>query len=854
MLFDDLLNEYLEKYPIHKVLNYCSDDRPVADTLPLLLLANQAVVNSMLEIGKNRIAIVLPDDELNILPLLVAFYFEKVKYDPDYSGNIFDDIESGQHIRIGDAVAEFIRLNKDDNTIVIKYGTNTSRSTPVELTAPASEYRFYMEKTDSALSSISTWNRSITKLKQRVKTFDKNDVRILKGKRSTLNKTIMFLAGKGTFVNDIKSLRVCEESLDKIITYGEVDNDIDGGHRLLNRGQLDCKPAISVASKLHEIRKALRNPEVLTSTSTIVVSQEKYSEIVDNIDTLKKCLKAGIPFIVFVPEREYESYKVLDDLKFSLWHWDTSLLKASDAFYNNDPVSGSSIFYEFSQKINSAIKSSVSVAICDSDMLALMRNKIRVISNALKEENSDLHRLVMQAYKFHRILSNFVHPGNETILEKMNEALIEMEELWNKNKDALYGREVYEEVNHVLELAKALLHSGKNGKATAMQDFLEDRKTQPTVVLFPDRFDLIDDYRTLLQEQYNVDVYNLNEFLAESRKYNYHIENVVVTWFSASDFLLIKQTYCYDTLHLILYKFEDNWRKIFNYQYDTGFATEAIVERTKEIGITLDETVETDVIESHIFEEYDEHNFENDVIKEMICTESTSSEAADSVETIPILLSPEAVAFFSPNHELIDVTSLCMGRTSLSEKKDAAKLNRGDLILIRQSSRDIVYEKADELLQKDKMIDLRSLSSKWVERLERYSSGKEAVEVMDAFAEKGVECSIQQIRYWLLGDTICPSDKNVLIAIAELCCDEEFLASVDEVYAAGKTVQEYHRKAGRLISRELKSRAGEIADIYKSANRSGNVEGIGNVQIFRVEDILEREYVNRVRVNRVEEV
>ena len=64
--------------------------------------------------------------------------------------------------------------------------------------------------------------------------------------------------------------------------------------------------------------------------------------------------------------------------------------------------------------------------------------------------------------------------------EEMNEALIEMEELWNKNKDALYGREAYEEVNHVLELAKALLHSGKNGKATAMQDFLEDRKTQPT--------------------------------------------------------------------------------------------------------------------------------------------------------------------------------------------------------------------------------------------------------------------------------------------------------------------------------------------------------------------------------------
>ena len=136
--------------------------------------------------------------------------------------------------------------------------------------------------------------------------------------------------------------------------------------------------------------------------------------------------------------------------------------------------------------------------------------------------------------------------------------------------------------------------------------------------------------------------------------------------------------------------------------------------------------------------------------------------------------------------------------------------------------------------------------------LQKASEGKEIDELLNAMLCNGAECTAQQLRYWLIGDTIRPEKINVLSAISAISSEELPSEMIVEVYTAGAQVQEFHREAGRWLSSELKNKAQEIKAIYQQGDKSGTIDGIGEVQIYVVEETLEKEYVNRGKINRVE--
>ena len=72
------------------------------------------------------------------------------------------------------------------------------------------------------------------------------------------------------------------------------------------------------------------------------------------------------------------------------------------------------------------------------------------------------------------------------------------------------------------------------------------------------------------------------------------------------------------------------------------------------------------------------------------------------------------------------------------------------------------------------------------------------------------------------------------------------------VLSAGSRVQEYHRKAGRWLTSELKNKAGDILNIYQSGKTKGSIDEIGNVHVYVVETVFDKEYVDRNKINRLE--
>ena len=155
-----------------------------------------------------------------------------------------------------------------------------------------------------------------------------------------------------------------------------------------------------------------------------------------------------------------------------------------------------------------------------------------------------------------------------------------------------------------------------------------------------------------------------------------------------------------------------------------------------------------------------------------------------------MLLSEEKIAYFYPTHDVIDVTGLSKGDIDRPTKKDAIKLKRGDKILIRQSDKDIIREKADILMAQKGENDLRAQTEIWSTLLSVYAEHKSIVDVCRALNNEGGECTFQQVRYWLSGETIMPREKEVLIAIGivasrvpeleEMC--EKYLNVIDSIF------------------------------------------------------------------------
>ena len=121
------------------------------------------------------------------------------------------------------------------------------------------------------------------------------------------------------------------------------------------------------------------------------------------------------------------------------------------------------------------------------------------------------------------------------------------------------------------------------------------------------------------------------------------------------------------------------------------------------------------------------------------------------------------------------------------------------------------------------------MEKKWVQALRYLAENRTENEVCELINGNNHLCDTLQVRYWLAGDTICPDKVEVLQSISLMASHIMPENRVNEVYNAGKAVQEFHRKAGRWLTAELKQKSREIREIYRSGCNEGFLDGIGEL-------------------------
>ncbi len=444
--------------------------------------------------------------------------------------------------------------------------------------------------------------------------------------------------------------------------------------------------------------------------------------------------------------------------------------------------------------------------------------------------------------------------------------------MWEQQKPYYIGQQISVRIEEIIKIFSIVIAEPAPDKCKKLVGFVEKiaQTGKNITVLVPNKYEYI-------QQTFNdifpisgscrIKVKSLTDFYTAQNKGYESTDYLIVTWFDKDEYIKIKQTYCYDNLVFILYDYENRWREGFVSRFDECIPHESIKRVAEKVdfssGDIADKPFDKTVTKSEDdFEDISDYSLSSRIIRSTLGNAEIEQDSAEAMESIPVILSEDKIAYFYPTHDVIDVTALSKGDIDRPTKKDAVKLKKGDKILIRQSDRDIIREKADILMAQSGESALRGQAEIWSTLLSVYASDKYIVDVCKALNAEGGECTFQQVRYWLSGETIMPREKDILIAIGvvasrvpelkEMC--EKYLSVIDDIYEAGRKVQGYHQSAGRWLTSELKNKAQEIKTIANSSACHGEVEGIGEIHIYTVEEVLSKEIIGRGRINRIEDL
>lgn len=870
MLVSQILNQYIKDNPIYDLIRFSIDAKGQEEKLHPLFTITQYIIDKFIADGRKRIAIVLPDNDCNILPLIIVKYFSNVQHEAGYAGSVLEDIKIGQHIRLGKAVVEFEGIDETEKKIKFR----VEKKNPLHITCPINGIHYLFEKTEGAISSYKAWNEAKKQAEAELSKAD-NLITTLKVKRTALKKTIGLLSAKNDFKEFVETIKINGQNFEDAMAYGEIDLEEVGKFKLYNKGRLDCLPSVAVTTKIEEIYYLLKDKEIKEKIFAIFSTIEKFDEIISNPDTFKKILKQEVPFVAFVSESEFESCPLLTDFGFELWHWKPSTMKSEALLVpGNKPLGKSvkSIFGKFSEKVNRAALSDFRMETSNNTGLRRLVRLISLLSQQAYNADNILHQFVRRVWAFQNKLTWLICPIVGKVKEALENELCDLNKLWTEQKRFYSGQTIETTIEEILSIFALILSTEKPTKLIKLEKFFADISTtqKSLSVLIPNKYQFFSEtltYINTLRGNCNIRLQTLADFYTKQEKNFEGVDYLIATWFDKDEYINIKQTYCYENLVFILYDYENKWRERYVKKFDECIPHEAIRKTADKINFAqadiydkpLDRIFTED---SEEFEEIADYNISNIIVRSTFGNSGVSQDSAEAIECVPVILSEDKIAYFYPTHDVIDVTSLSKGDVDRPTKKDAIKLKKGDKILIRQSDKDIIRERADLLMSQQGEGGLREQTETWSTLLNIYAENKSIMDVCKALNGEGGECTFQQVRYWLSGETIMPREKECLIAIGivascipelkETC--ESYLGLIDKIYEAGRKVQGYHQSAGRWLTSELKNKANEIKAISNSSVPYGEVEGIGEIHIYTVEDVLNKEIIGRNKINRIEDL
>jgi hypothetical protein len=352
----------------------------------------------------------------------------------------------------------------------------------------------------------------------------------------------------------------------------------------------------------------------------------------------------------------------------------------------------------------------------------------------------------------------------------------------------------------------------------------------------------------------DIEVLTVKEFMSLNEiKYDL----VVVTgWFGEKEMRKILFNYCIDQVIILLYGIENQWRLSHQKKWRDNSIDENNKNFLADVNIESNPKAGTDEIgEEYCIEEIEAYL---ESIKFNKYQPLDDEEKSVIVEALPIEFHGGTFCFFGETHKVIVITEMIKNLNKNIVIKEGKYLNIGDIIVVRESSKDIIRDLADKILKNSGHEDSRDIAGEWhgilMEEMRKYGFSY----IFSCLNKNGCKVSKMAVRNWMSNaGMITPQKMDDIEAIISLSDKNDTSLSVQDIYDAGKIVKRAHIKAGKILSNALKTRLRNILnedgsdfDLFDSAGETC-IEGIGSIRILKIENISELHSINKVYLNKL---
>ena len=259
-LISTLLDEFKKEHPLYNEIRF-EYNGGAPELLHPIFTFTQYIIDEFIRLGEIRIAFVLPDNDTGIVPMVVMNCFDHILNDESYTMNLADNLKPGDHLRVRDAVVEFIGIDKKANTVKF-YSDNprspqqsrSSRQLPIN--TKIGQAIMNAEKTNAEITSSKRWKETYNAIMTEHE--GESALANIKAKRTLLNKTILLMTQKGDLRELFEDVKVGNVAIKDILSFGKINLRKQQKFELYNNGRLIGIPAITVTSDMEDTAIAVK--------------------------------------------------------------------------------------------------------------------------------------------------------------------------------------------------------------------------------------------------------------------------------------------------------------------------------------------------------------------------------------------------------------------------------------------------------------------------------------------------------------------------------------------------------------------------------------------------------------------
>lgn len=758
------------------------------------------------------------------------------EYDPS-------DFQSGEKLKLGNAVVEFLGLEERDGKrcLKIRHADLTS-SAPIEFFP-----LFQRTSTQRRLSKYAQFVTAKRKAESQITHVSPNEqqLAILADYKTHMSSSIFNMTSIIRTKETIACSRLCGKKISDLLLIGQAD--YNGAIRNIGAGQLSGIPSIVLAPDLYAIVAASNNEHPVQS---VIIDASDSNRMLTQMDALDDLMRVDVPITCVTDTVNSFDLQLFEIRGFNIWRWDETSI--TPKLYDATPL-------PLDQKIRNCSTRKVEYLKVDGHEMSDAIRSLASRRSESKEQSPQMMRMFdsLNALAFAALRETVSFESSK--LERASLLLNDSFQALTCEKLFL-APGTYEDYKEAITcLKKVYSPDFRLLKQKALSDHLQNENYRDVCIVVPERSEK-EHVRCYWQGWcYQKGLRTVVHVLHPAEYYSVSCSafsaTVVVGWLKRA--IMRKILYSFNTQQYIvlLYDYECSWKSYATAKWDSALKSSGnkkIITSSfsnDQLSISTRRFVESHNPEPVEISDIDELNeieliLRENKFRQYVASDGMKSEDA-TAEAIPVNYVGGFLAFYRTGHKVISATKVIMQDADKIDLILPDKLQVGDFVVVREADRDLIKEMADILLSNSGKSGLRELATKWKEALEIEQLISTPEEIYQKFVDAGCTKGYATVRSWLVDeDVIAPQQKQDLQYIAAVTESSVINELIDQIFEAAQEVRSAHVQAGRVLSAQLRSRIVEALESYGDIDPFNiwepiemTVESIGPVKVLKITDV-----------------